>query len=344
MSRTLLVALVLAAAAPVSAQPAGTPVDPWAEDAAPPAPPPPPSPAAPVPAPEPVPAPAPDAAADPAVEPEVEPEVAAEPAEGWWIAGARTSEPPPPPRYPLALAERPLVLPSGTTQASLGLSLAHRGVVADERLEPQLEDASLVTGGIDARFALGHVEVGAHTSIALYNNASDRAMTNTFRGGGADVTYGFGDDWAVYAAFHANVAWARFDQYVARLGLYRKLRLWPRWSLVLGARVGDRHVTSFDERPATDDVVVAASVAIQAQLSPRVAWAAGAFLGLYHVLDPVPAGARNERRATYLGSEFGVSVLAALSPGVDLVAGIELVSTGSATVVSSLSVVLRRVP
>ncbi|MBA3460613.1 MAG: hypothetical protein H0T46_11660 [Deltaproteobacteria bacterium] len=250
----------------------------------------------------------------------------------------------PPPRYPLALVERPLVLPSGAVQAMPVLYFSHRSIIDyPSSYYPSVRGAATLDSGMNARVGVAGLELGGHVSFGLLGSAH-LDSTNTFQGGGGDVTVGFARSFAITALFHASVASPRIDRYLLRLVLSTKRRLSSRSAVVVHARIGDNHLRNFEMHAPTDTVTVAAGVTVQAQVNAFLGLQGRAYFGYYRQLQPDQQNESLPRSATYVGQDYGIAFVAAVHPAVDIIGGFDLIATGSAFLQYHVGLAFRRVP
>jgi hypothetical protein len=249
---------------------------------------------------------------------------------------AAPDEPVPDP-YPRALVQRELLQPAGMLE---GTALLGIDVVGNDSTD------QLATVTVHGRYQLRDTELAAGVSTQIYNNApntpsrDDRTLQAVF----ASVRHRIGTDLAAGVELAVGDPTSDVARYAPRLLLANKRRITPRAAVELGLATGIDRATlaSGGDSARATLLAISGRIRAQAQLSRWIAVEGRAALGYFDVLgDPGLMSIPTELFA----QDYGLRVVAGLTPCVDLVAGFDVLASGGTTTrVVSAGVTVRRVP
>ncbi|HEY5934363.1 MAG TPA: hypothetical protein VIU61_07010 [Kofleriaceae bacterium] len=300
----------------------------------------------------PSPQPPPDPPTDPAP---VEPEPAPPPEPAPAPAPAPAPVPPPqpvaPPQpvegYPLALAARPLFLPASGFEVG-GLVLLGLQDFESESGEDTFETVFLRPGfrygfsgaelelGMDVLVHQGEIE-----GVTLTN---DDPVARLYAAGRFEVS----PDVALGGELTVSGPTSDFKVYSPRAIVANKQRFGGRGAVELSAGAG------LDHRPAVESegfevesssaMVVGGQLRVQAQITPIIAAEARAQIRYFKSLEDETEG-NPFVLGEYFAQDYGLRVVGAVSPDLDLIGGLDILSTGEANYkIVSFGVAYRRVP
>jgi hypothetical protein len=237
--------------------------------------------------------------------------------------------------YPLALTERPLLLPSGGVEVGALLTLG----LFDFDDETSWTLAAVPT----VRTTVGTVELYGGASLHLTDDEdelqADRPRVQSVLIG---ARHGFSPDSALGVELAMRQPLDEPTTYRPAVGYRGKARLSPRAAIEAGAGLAYETTGETDFSSGFDLFVVEGQVAVQAQVAPSVG-----VQGRGRLLYARPQGDDDLfLPASFTNFDVGFGVVGALSPAIDLVAGVDIVlSTGDgAYKVVTFGLVARRVP
>lgn len=228
---------------------------------------------------------------------------------------------PAPPVYPLALAARPLLLPTGTFEATADLTLGR-------------EDRSGTSGATDpvslidlvplARVAAPGVELEGHMMLGLYESTSNDVMAadTTLAELGFSARHGLGADMAIGADLTLTTPAADASAYAPRAVFGWKHHFGARSAIELYASAGFERASL--DTPVTT-LFAGGEVRAQAQMSATFAVEARAALALDRRLhsDTDSDPAQRVAPATFTTQAFGIRGVSAMSPTLDFTFGFD---------------------
>jgi hypothetical protein len=246
--------------------------------------------------------------------------------------------------YPLALTARPLLLPAGAVEGS-AMVILDRVPITD------MDHLVTLTVAPWLRYATPAVELEAGARLGLYQGSVPATVGSLakFERLGAlfvAVRHGFGADLSLGGELTVALPASDTPSFAPRLVVANKRHLAP-WSAVeLAAAAGiDRQTLAAGAgTPATSitSAVLGGTLRVQAQLTGAVGVEGRA---TFSFIDPVAevAGGGGPSTTAYFAQNYGVQVVAAVSPNIDLIAGVDVIAANALTQYT-VGVVARRLP
>jgi len=271
-----------------------------------------------------------------------------------WASPVLAQPPPPAPvpitaavestSYPLALTERPLLMPAGGFElfGILALGLQEIGGLDG----PETLETVVMKPGI--RYGIGSAEVAAGLDLLVHQGeiegvmfTNDDPLTRLFAGARFEVS----PELAVGGELAITGPTTDFKVFSPRATLANKQHF-GRGAVELGVAAGLDHRPAQDmfELPSRQAMVLAGQLRVQGQVTPVVAVEARATMTYFNVLDD-DEGELESSPSYFVQQSYGLRALGSVTPDLDVIGEFEVLASGEGNYkIVSIGVAYRRVP
>ncbi len=251
--------------------------------------------------------------------------------------------------YPLALAARPLLMPPSGFEAGGLLIIGLQDFDSGEGDEETFERVYL-RPGLRYGFSGAELEVGLDLlfhqgEINGMSVGNDDPVARLYGAGRFEVT----PDTALGGELTIVQPTSEIKLYSPRAILANKQRFGGRGAVELSAQAGLDYQPAiedeFFEIPSTTRMVVGGQLRVQAQVTPIFALEARGLIRYFNTFDDESEMSPVVSFGEFFAQEYGLRAVAAVSPDLDVIGGLDILQTGDANYkIVTVGIAYRRVP
>jgi hypothetical protein len=221
--------------------------------------------------------------------------------------------------YPRSLVQRPLLLPANTVEAT--------AIVGVQRTTLGSDSIELYLGELRVRYGIGAADFEAGGSVLIADSYPDMFMveTETFRSAFAGGRFLMATDTTVGVQFSYNNFGSNAKQYQPRVVATTKRHLTPKSAIEFSV-LGGIDYLKIDDMDGASTYVGTGEIKVQAQAAPTVGFEGRAALSYLHLPESMFAASSGHA----LGQNYGVRVVASMTPKIDVVGAFDLLYSGNA--------------